>query len=225
MDWRLQVTVAATHKKLAALADLKAQLGIADSGSDTELGKVIARRSAAMAAYCRLAQDQVGGRTFGQETLEVTFLATARDRQPALLLPWRVPVVSVTSIVENGVALSSTDYRLQGGAAIVERIASDGETPIAWSSRKIVVTFVAGWLCFDNVSPTVPEEVQAACLEECKVAWFSRRRDPLLRSEDVPDVYSVGYAVPGAVGGMESEGGLLATTAELLTPYRNPFPG
>jgi len=224
MSWRLQVTVAATHKKLAALADLKAQLGISGSGSDTELGKVIARRSAAMAAWCRLAQDQTGARSFGRETLEVTWLA-AEDgfRPPGLLLPWRVPVVSVASVVENGVTLDAAQYRLHGGAAMLERIDDDGETPIPWSARKIVVTCAAGWVCYDEASPTVPEEVQAACLEECKATWLARDRDPLLRSEQVPDVYAVQYSAAG--GGLETEGGLLPSTAELLAAYRNPFPG
>jgi hypothetical protein len=221
MDWRLTVATRATHQKLAALADLKAQLGITGTGDDTELGKVIARRSAVMAAYCRLAPDQNGARGFGRETLEVTYVASDRSRDADLLLPWRVPVVSVTSVVEDGIALAAADYRLHGSSALLERLS--GDDPVSWSSRKIVVTCVAGWLCFDEGAPTVPEDVQAVCLEECKAAWLGRKRDPLLRSEELPDVYSAGYALQGATGGMEGQAGLMQSTVEVLAPYRSPM--
>jgi hypothetical protein len=46
-------------------------------------------------------------------------------------------------------------------------------------------------------------------------------RDPSISSEDIPDVRSVGYALPGAVGGANAVDGMPEEIAGLLRPHRN----
>lgn len=212
----LQVTGAAAATELMTLAALKAVLGITGSGDDAELELVRDRVSAAICSYCNLSPDQTGAITFGRETMTATWLTSGEWRGGRLLLPWRIPVVSITSVVEDGTTLAGTDYRVLPMQATLERL--DGDYPGCWSCGKIVVTYVAGYLLPDETGSTIPADLQDAALHEATARWRARGRDPTLRSENLPDVYQQSWAASG--GALTMDGGVLPETAARLARWR-----
>ena len=214
----LEVTAAAANgaaRMLTTSAKVQAVLGIA---TDTALIEaMIERVSALAAARCGLARDVAGAMpTFGTETLRATWFVDSGERpRSALILPWRVPVTTITSVVEAAVTLTAgTDYRLVGGG-LVERLVQDA--PVAWSSGKIVVTYVAGWAL--ATANAVPPDLEAAVIEQVKGMYVARARDPAVRSVNVPDVYAASYSVAG--GDSIGSSGLLTQVEAALAPYRN----
>lgn len=195
----LTVTAAAVERDLVTLDDAKAALDITDSGGDTELERMISARSQAIYAWLGVSADQNGRRTLIRETMTAAFLADSEGRSSTLLLPWRIPLVSITSVVEAGVTLASTDYQIRPMMAALVRLDSAGEAPIRWGSGKIVVTYTAGWLDPTETASDIPPDLADAALQEIATAWRGRSRDPALRSEEIPDVYryQVGYGQDG----------------------------
>lgn len=187
------VTPAATAaaRRLTTAAAVRAVIG-SPVGDDALLDKMIDRVSAAAATYCNLAQDAIGTPpTFGRETCRATWLTHREGRDGTLLLPWRVPVISVTSIVEDGATLAGTDYRLRLGA-ILERMSDDA--PIRWLRGKLVVVYVTGW---DLVSNGAPPDLEAAAIDQVRAMYQGRLRDPTLLSESTESVGTATYAVAG----------------------------
>mgnify|MGYP000340655311 FL=1 len=209
----------AAARRLTTAAAVAAIMDAGDVPSDTATTEShIDIVSAMMARVAGLASD--GGAnipTFAAETLRATWFAATFARGDKLLLPWRVPVTSITSVVEDGVTLTpSDDYRLLPGAALL-RLDGDGETPAAWLSAKIIVNYIAGWASL--LSTNAPPELSAACAEQVKYRILSIERDPSVRSESVPDVYSASYAIAG--GDNVAASGLLLQVQSALAPYRN----
>lgn len=210
----LTVTVPATSRWLVTLADLKVRLGITGSGDDAELARVIRARSEAIYGWCGVAADQLGRRTLVRETMTVELLRDGDGRGTTIRLPWRIPVGAVSNIVEDGATLLETQYRVHAMTALVERIDPDRSAPCCWSAGPVTITYQAGWLPADAEDPAtdLPADLQDAALQECAAAWRGRRRDPGLRSEDVPDVYS--YTVAFGQGGTRDT--LLPETESVL---------
>lgn len=164
--------------------------------------------------FARLARIASGAiPTFGQEVLRATWLATGQERSTMVVLPWRVPVTVIVSVVEDGASLvQGTDYRLMSGG-MLERTAYD--TAIPWSPNKIVATYTAGWVLPDGV----PAELEGQVIEQVKMRYLGTDRDPALRSEAVPEVWSGAYGVAG--GDSIGESGLLRSLEAALAPYRD----
>jgi hypothetical protein len=190
------------------------------TATDTTLiNTFIDRVSASAAAYCRLAKDPIGTvPTFGRETCRATWRKLPCGlRGPQLLLPWRVPVSSITSIVEDDETLVvGDDYKLLG-AAVLERRSSG--FPVRWSSGEIVAVYVAGWVV--STSGAVPDDIEAAVIDQVKLMYQTRKRDLTLRSEQVPDVYSATFSVAG--GDSIGASGLMVQVESALGDYKNWF--
>ena len=213
---RLTVATPSTTKALVSLARVKRELGITTSGDDDVLADKIAEASAAIVAHCRVAADQRGRRTFAEEECSAAFDAgevTSPDREIApLILPWRIPVTAIASIVENGVTLAPADYQLEPMSALIWRISAGMRTN--WAISSIAVTFTAGW---DLAGTELPSEIAGAALSLVKASWFGRLRDPLIKSEDIPGVGSTQWWV-GSTGG--DVGSLPQDVVDSLAPYR-----
>ena len=201
----------AAARRLATAAKVQAVLFGGEATDTALIEAMIDRVSARAARHCNLAKAATGAApTFGRETCRATWPVRGGSCDEVLFLPWRVPVTSISSVVEDGVTLSATDYQLRGGA-ILERL-SDG-VPVPWSRAKIVVTYVAGWQ-LENADQ-VPPDLEAAVIDQVKVMYLTRDRDYTLRSEDVPGVYSASYSA--------AEGdGLLPHVDAALAEYRAP---
>lgn len=214
-----EVTTPAADAEARRLTTATAVQAVLFDGAETDtalIESMIDRVSARAAKHCNLACDAIGTPpTFGRETCRATWPVLGGRGNDVLFLPWRVPVTSITSVVEDGVTLEATQYQLRGGA-VLERL--DGDALVPWSGRKIVVTYVTGWDLTEDEER--PADIEAAIIDQVKAMYLSRDRDVTVRSEDVPGVYSASYSVAG--GDSISSNGLLAHVEAALADYRAP---
>lgn len=192
------VTVPAVSQDLTVLATVKNELGItSDTNDDAKLAVYIKQASDAVSAWCR--------RVFGQETVSETFRPSF---QVGKLILDRRPVSSITSVTEDGTALSASDYELDAESGMVTRLYSDCQSN--WSASKITVVYVAGYELLDSL----PHSIEKATILLVKNYYYSGPRDPLMKSVDIPGVMSESYWV-GDNGSIPDE------VADLLGPYRD----
>lgn len=201
MDSILTVVTAAASKALTRLQTVKSELKIHEGSQDEQLRRLIGVASGQIARWCN--------REFASETVEELF--TEPRSTPVLILA-RTPVTAIAAVTENDAALTAADFEVSADAGLLYR-RCDG-TRGRWPSGRIVVRYTGGYQLLDGL----PFEVEQACLRLVTQAWYAGGRDPLVRSETVEGIGSVGYALPGAVGGLE--GGLPGDVAALLDPYR-----
>lgn len=205
--------VALASRRLTTAAVVRATIG-SPSADDTLIETIIDRVSALAVRYCNLALDITGkAPTFAQETCRATWFKASCSRRQKLILPWRIPVTAITSVVEDGVTLATTDYQITGGGLLL-RLSDD--TPIDWSAGKIVVVYTAGW---SSLSANAPVDIQALVIEQVKMMYLGRDQDPAIRSETIPDVHQISRAVAG--GDSLGDSGLLVTLEGALDPYRS----
>ncbi len=204
------VNAAARRLTTAAKVQAALRLGAVDT---TLIESIIDAVSGECVRFCNLARAVAGPvPTFGLEVVRATWLGAGMDRGSILVLPWRAPVTAVSSVVEDGTSLAlNTDFRLVGGG-MLERMADD--TLVCWSTGKIVVSWTAGW----SLPAEVPAELEGQVIEQVKMKYLATDRDPALRSENTPDVWSGSYAVAG--GDSIGESGLLRSLEVALSPYR-----
>ena len=204
------VNAAARRLTTAAKVQAALRLGAVDT---TLIESIIDAVSGECVRFCNLARAVAGPvPTFGLEVVRATWLGAGMDRGSILVLPWRAPVTAVSSVVEDGTSLAlNTDFRLVGGG-MLERMADDA--PVCWSPDKIVVSWTAGW----SLPAEVPAELEGQVIEQVKMKYLATDRDPALRSENTPDVWSGSYAVAG--GDSIGESGLLRSLEVALSPYR-----
>ena len=202
---------AARRLTTATKVQVALRLGSVDS---TLIESIIDAVSGECCRFANLARAVSGASpTFGQEILRATWLATDRNRGSMLLLPWRAPITAIGSVVEDGVGLvANTDFRLVGGG-MLERMTDDA--PVCWSSGKIVVSWTAGW----SLPAEVPAELEGQVIEQVKMKYLATDRDPALRSENTPDIWSGSYAVAG--GDSIGESGLLKSLEAALAPFKS----
>lgn len=200
------VTTAATSRLLTTRARFKSEVGITATTDDDMIDAWLLEASDAIAAYC--------GRQLLPETISETFrlapgeLAYRPDVMPLTLARW--PVTTLTSVVEEGVTLASTDYEIDKNTGCLWRL-SDGYRA-RWYAVNIVVAYIAGYA--DSTAPR--SSLATACLSVLKHRWAARSRDPMVKSQDIPGVLRTDYWV-GSVGG----GPFPAEVVALLDPYRD----
>lgn len=219
MDSILTVTDAAASVELATLDAVKTEIGISGTGSDTQLSGLLTDSSRIIASYCR--------RTFGKETVSQTFRQTrawmTNAVYPEELRLSRFPLVSVTSVTEDSNdPLLSTDYEADFTKGILYRL-DVNDARARWTASKIVIPYVAGYrLPNDQAAAGVedlPDDIQRACVMLVKLLWFGRKRDPLLKDEEVAGIGRSTYFVRG-----EQDKSLMPLEiTSLLDPYRAEF--
>lgn len=210
----LTVATAASEKNLLSLERIKRELGIEATTHDALLEDLIAEASDAIATECNLAPDQLGRRGFAAEELAVTFDAeeARTDSGEPLVLPWRIPVTAI-AVEEDGTDLVAADWQLEPMSGLLYRMR--GGCRSAWCGLDLAIEMTAGW---DLAGDDVPKGLAKACLILVKGAWFARRRDPLIKAEDIPGVLATQWWV-GSTG--ETPGQLPAEVRTLLDPYRS----
>ena len=148
---------------------VKDELGYVGTGIDEAVRRAISQASAAIAAYCN--------RSFALETVSETIRLRSRD---VSVLLSRFPVNDITSVHENGSALTTDDYELNAQRGLLTRISYDREW--CWQAGKIVIVYSAGY----ELPHGLPDGIQRAAIDLCKLILKSP--DPLLRSVDIPGV-------------------------------------
>lgn len=197
------VTTPATERDLCTLAAVKLDLGITASTFDAELAQRIAQASAMIETHCR--------RVFARETVQEVF----RDVEDYRLSLTRFPISSITSVTVDGEALPSGDYEMDAEAGALFRLSDDAR--VAFRAVKVTVVYTAGYVLPDTANPTLPADVQRACVLAATTAYLGKGRDLTIRSESAQDVGQVSYLDPRE--GMEA---LPPQVAGLLAPYRMP---
>jgi hypothetical protein len=204
------VSAAARRLTTAAKVQAALRMGAVDT---TLIESIIDAASGECTRFCNLARGAAGPvPTFGLEVVRATWLATDMDRSSVLILPWRTPITTVGSVIEDGTTLvMNAGFRLLG-SGMLERMAND--TPVCWSPGKIVVSWTAGW----PLPAEVPAELEGQVIEQVKMKYLATDRDPALRSENTPDIWSGSYAVAG--GDSIGESGLLKSLEVALSPFK-----
>jgi hypothetical protein len=210
----LEPALTAESRRLTTVETVRAAMSDDDAVADILLEAIIDQVTATMARVANLAIDVRGTPpTFAAEGLRATWPVGRRERAPRLLLPWRVPITEVVSVVESGVALDpDTDCRLTAGG-ILMRLVDDAPAP--WAIGKIVVEYRAGWSLPDEA----PADLAAAATEQVRYVALAAGRDPGVRSYTTPDLEQVSFNVPGgsSIGGS----GLLIQVETALAPYQH----
>jgi len=206
------VVTAAKSADLVPLIQLKDDLAITSNKDDDYLKRTISRESAAAAQYCN--------RVFAVETVTDT-IDLQRDAFPyqvpggvrAVQLS-RWPVVTLTSLTENGEALTEgTDFRVDYKSGQVLRLGVDATFVVPWQALPIVVTYSAGYA-------TIPLDVQDAVTRMVKSRYLARTRDPYLKEDDVS---GIGRQVFWVSNG--TQGNLTPDVSDILDNYRVPVAG
>lgn len=202
MDSILTVTAPASTFDLTTITDVKADLGITNTDSDALLTRYVSESSIEFANACN--------RVFAKETVSELFRP---DEPKRTLVLTRRPVVSITSVTEDGDVTDASDYETDLTAGLIYRLEDDCRC--AWGAAKIVVVYQAGYV----VPASAPKDLQKAIRAIVKAQFLSKGRDPLVRSESVPGVYEVAYWVGGLPGGEAWPADIKAA----LDRYSNPL--
>ena len=203
----LTVTTAATDRTLLTLAEIRSATGTTATSDTAALTTLNARVAAAIARACNVAADGVTPPTLRLETLTEVFRL---DQSSKSLVLARRPVVSITSAVEGGTTLATTEYETEKGAGLFYRLSDD--TRSLWAAAKITVVYTAGW-------STVPDDLKTAAAKFARILWTEDgpdARDPGLKREEIAGATTLEYWVPPASDPLMSQ-----EIAELLGPYTN----
>lgn len=206
------VTVAATSYDLVSAQDVLDELDLDEAKNPSLLARWIKEASSAAAKFCN--------RVFVAETVQDQFFPfrdwppIVRGRVAPLQLS-RSPVITLTSITEDGTLLTSgTDFLLKANVGQCVRLDSVA-WPKTWPAIAIVAIYQAGFAA-------IPDDVIGAVIRMVKSRYLAQGRDPMLRQENVEGVYSATYWVAGAPGGT---GNLPPDIQEMLEAYRVPVIG
>lgn len=138
----------------------------------------------------------------------------------------RSPIISVTSVSFDGVALPTTDYSihdadngliyLDGGVQSTERSCGNlSNTPAPGSAEKLYsVVYVAGWILPGVAGRTLPRPIERVAIELVRLQ-LNMPSNPNVKSESVDGVYSVTY-----LDRMSAEGAIPSNLAAMLAPYK-----
>lgn len=200
----LTVITPATVFDMTTLEDAKVELGVTGDDQDDQILRWIAEESSAICAYTN--------RTWAEETVTETWFRYDRFWEELILE--RYPVTSITSIVEDGLTLETTDYLLSERDGIIIRLFQD--QPTQWGAFKTVITYTGGY----QLVGTLPSDIEKACLRSIKNRALTLTRDPSLRSLRLPGLQEEMYFQTTA---QTTSGGSLSLSNEvtaLLDPYR-----
>ncbi len=172
---------------VVGLTDAKAHLGITSTASDDELRRFLDAATDMCESYA--------GRSLRRRTVTAE---THDGGSESVLLCW-TPVISVTSVTDDGTAVA--DYVLESDSGVLWRDELTG-TPWTTGRRVVSVTYVAGY-----AAP--PADVQQAVLEALRHLWTTQRGAMGGRNPFAGDEYAqgTGWSLPRRV-------------VELLEPYR-----
>jgi hypothetical protein len=114
----------------------------------------------------------------------------------------RTPVSAIASVTVDDLPLDSSEWRLDPGAGLLDRLTPDG-FPCSWCFRKSArVTYTAGFILPGADGRNLEFGVEGAVVALVSDYWASRGRDPTLRAESIPGLIERQFWV-GSVGDPE----------------------
>jgi hypothetical protein len=186
----LSVTAQAEDRSLLTIAELRSAAGVTDGSQDTDLRALGARVAAAITSACHIVADGAKPPTLRLETLSQTIRLHAHHRSEIVLA--RRPVVAISSVTEDGTALTSSDYEIEASAGVLRRVDTNGNVSCWPRYAKIVVAYQAGW-------EAVPDDLKLAAARLVASSW-RERSDVNLKRELIPGVIEREWWVSGKDG-------------------------
>lgn len=172
----LTVTSPNTDRSLLTAAELRTAAGASDNSQDASLALLGGYVSSSIAKACNVAVDGVTPPTLRLETATDTFRLVGSQRE---LILSRRPVVSITSVTENGTLLTAADYEVDADAGLLYRLSSS--VRIYWPGVTIVIVYPAGYA-------TVPDDLKYAAIKFVQAELQQGGRDPLLKRRKIEGV-------------------------------------
>lgn len=163
-----------TDRSLLTLDELRAAAGVSDASMDATLIPMGAYISALITSACEIIRDGAIPPTLRLETVIETW--RPKKRVPTLI-PSRVPIVEIASIVENDNELDTDGYEISQG--MLWRLM--GDCRCMWSGCAIVATYDAGYAI-------VPDDLKYAAIRFVQIETSRGNRDPYLKARTVPGV-------------------------------------
>lgn len=192
----------------------------------SEFGVTDAAKQALVADYILEATDAI--ETFlGYSLAQETVTEKVAGASGHLLQMSRAPISSVTSISFDGTLLDADDYRLHNALAgqiwlddgvcdTAARTNNLSGTAYAHEGKKLYeVVYQAGYVMPGVTGRTLPRDIERAGLELIR-SYMNAPSNPNIKSEEVPDVYSVTYFDRAGGSGSSIPPGV----ADILNPYR-----
>ena len=210
MPSTLTIITPATNTALATRAYVKGELGPTDNSTDAQID-----------AYIRQASDAIVGAInvdIAKATVAETFRRTRRgiicgargSSSDSKLTLARMPVLSISSVVEDGTTLDPSEYELESADFGLLLRLRDGFLS-TWSASTIVVTYTAG---YDLPNSALLQRACALLVAQYK---SSASRDLTVRSESTDGIGSTSW-FDGAV----DRGGLSPEVAGILQQFQIP---
>lgn len=199
----------ATPFRLTTVQRVKSELNITTPDFDALLQTKIEEAGSDIVAYVRY--------PLAKETVSETFRDFGWQPARALLLD-RQPIVSVSALTIDDVALAGSEYEIDAKAGMIYRLDTSGY-PCPWSVYKAAaISYIGGYVLPGNSGANLEPAIEGACVELVKMFWWARQRDPMIKAEDVPGVMSLEYWV----GSLGEEGELPPSVKMRLAPFRRP---
>lgn len=189
----LVVQTPATVTRLCTLQGVKDDLSIPGVVEDAYLNGVIDAVSRTICDHLNIAEAEDGSSTLGRETLVETL---DLDDCRRLLQLSRKPIVSVASITLDGVAVDAAEYEALKSSGMLQRLSEYRVIP--WSVGRYVVSYVAGWKLPGEDGRNLPAPIERAAIDLVKLTRFGRKRDAMVKAEEIPDIERIEYWVGGA---------------------------
>jgi Phage gp6-like head-tail connector protein len=216
----VEIIAPATSVLLTTLSRVKSELGITTGDSDEILEAKIAEASSDVQAAIgyRLPSEDVI-ETFWHDHPQRHNHAWQRGNPPeTTLFLTRTPVSAIAAVAVDGELLDPSEYRLDPGAGLLDRLASDG-LPAGWCFRKSVsVTYTGGFILPGADGRNLEYGIEGAVVALVSDYWASRGRDPTLRAETIPGLIERQFWV-GSVGEAEQ---LPPRVLASIAPFRRP---
>ncbi|MBB4064737.1 hypothetical protein [Gellertiella hungarica] len=199
----LEIVSPSLSRNLASYGAVSADLGVSYPEEMQTIEMLIAQASAAIETWC--------GRRFAEETYRETIRI---ERSTECVVVSCFPVTEVRSVSLNGRAISISDLEQGDGGALF--LTRSGVRTL-WEAGRAVIQYKAGFTLPDTSGCTLPQDITRAATLLVKQAYFARRRDPSIRSEESSGVGATSYGLNGLGNGND----LPPEVQGLLARYRD----
>jgi len=183
---------------LVDLDQVKAELKIspADTSKDAQIQANIEQISQAINTYC----DRIFVRQGYRDQIRSTYSTGLCCGTPLVLRQRPIAVddgVPVVVITEGNIVLMPDQWEVDEQMGRIYRLDAGGIG--AWGGNPIVVDYDAGY-----DAGKIPADLQAAALKSVTARYSNVGRDPMLRSQTIPDVVAESYWSSETSGGLSS---------------------
>lgn len=214
MTGLVTITSRMSDQRLVTVEQAKAELNLSDATDDVYVAGLVNRASSVIARHCA----RTLGVTGYSETFRHNYSAFPlpigyvypdyhyryRDRHHRPLIVSNVPIYignaatveAAVTITVDGTQLAQdgSDYEIDAEAGLIWRLI-DGYR-MHWTGLVTVVEYSAGYVCPNDTAigdVTLPYDIQDACLQLVRSAYFGRATDSSVQYELVEGVGRIQY--------------------------------